>query len=282
MQHSPAISVEEHYNYDHFHPTTLKRDFKLVMKPSGPLLGDEAPDFSLQDTQGQLWTLRELRGRPVVLIFGSGTCPMTTGSTPGLNKLYREFGDEAQWLMIYVREAHPGEAMPAHGSLAQKRDQAERLRTEEGIEWPVLVDELDGRIHEAYSTLPNHLFLIDHDGRIAFRGEFAHAPTLWKALAELRAQSWRGQVVQGIDKKMHMLGASVFGWRGPQRGGKIAKKDIAKGAPPLAVNLKVGQWSQPLLASLAARSRPLPLSTKLALAAGTLGLLALGVWVVRR
>lgn len=268
------MSEQERHNYSHFHPRTLGRDVRLVMQSRGPLPGEPAPDFILSDIEGHNWTLSELRGRPVVLIFGSGTCPMTTGSLPGLNKLYQEKGDTAQWLTVYVREAHPGENMPAHESLEQKRHQAKRMRDEEGIGWPVLIGELDGSTHQAYTELPNHIFLIDREGNVAFRGEFAHAPSLHEALAQLEAQDGVGPVSFRIDRSMHMLGATAFGWRGPQRGGEVSKRDIVKRAPPLAANLKMGEMMQPLLAPLAARSRPLPTGAKVAMVAGALGLAA--------
>src|ERR1041384_1229 len=44
--------------------------------------GDVAPDFSLQDIEGKKTVrLSELKGKPVVLIFGSCTCPPFVAST---------------------------------------------------------------------------------------------------------------------------------------------------------------------------------------------------------
>lgn len=270
-----AARIEERYNYDHFHRQTLGRDAKLAMMPEGPLPGDQAPDFQLQDTEGREWRLSELRGQPVVLMFGSGTCPMTTGSLPGLKRLHREFRHETQWLMVYVREAHPGEDMPAHETHEQKRQQAARMKREEGVDWPVLIGELDGTTHKAYSELPNHLFLIDRDGRVTFRGEFAHAPSLYEAMKAAEAQAWRGKVPHSLDRMVHMLGASTYGWRGPARGGNVAVHDLIQGAPPLAANLWLGKMMRPVLAPIAGRAKPLPAGAKLAIAAGALGLLAL-------
>lgn len=280
MQPHPAGRLDaQQYNYKHFQSITLARDIKLVFKPEGPLPGDRAPDFTLGDTTGKSWTLKELRGKPVVLIFASGTCPMTTGSLPGLSKLYAERGETEQWLMVYVREAHPGEDMPAHKTMEQKRDQAERLKREGAVPWPIILDELDGSTHQRYSTLPNHVFLIDEDGVVAFRGEFVHAPTLFRALEQLSLQGNRGVIPLGLDKKAHMLGPTAYGWRGPDRGGKVSKQDLIKKMPPLAANLLMGKAMQPLLAPLASRSRPLPPKAKAAMAIGALGLLAL---IVRR
>ncbi|WP_181295051.1 peroxiredoxin [Pseudomonas sp. Q2-TVG4-2] len=278
VQQPPSV-----YNYDRFHPSTLGKDVKLVMSSPGPMPGDLAPDFTVQDIDGKTWRLNELRGQPVVLIFGSGTCPMTTGSLPGLTALHRERGqDGVQWLMFYVREAHPGEEMPAHHSMEQKRQQARRLRDEDGVEWPILVGELDGATHRQYTELPNHLLLIDTEGRVAFRSEFAHAPTLWRALQQLEVNGWVGPVDQGVDKTMHMVGPTAYGWGGPSRGGKIAINDLVKGAPPLAANLWLGQFMRPMLAPIAERSRPLPPAAKLGLALAAVGLAALAIRMLKR
>lgn len=37
-----------------------------------PMLGEEAPDFSLESLDGETVTLSELRGSPVVVHFGAG------------------------------------------------------------------------------------------------------------------------------------------------------------------------------------------------------------------
>jgi len=280
MQPQNANKLDaQQYNYNRFQAMTLGRDVKLVANPVGPLPGDVAPDFTLEDTSGKSWTLKELRGQAVVLIFASGTCPMTTGSLPGLSKLYAERKGTEQWLTVYVREAHPGEDMPAHGTMEQKRHQAERLKREASVAWPILVDELDGSTHQQYSVLPNHVFLIDHDGVVAFRGEFVHAPTLFRALEQLEQQGNRGVIPLGIDKRPHMLGPTAYGWRGLDRGGKVSKQDVIKKMPPLAANLLMGKAMQPLLAPLASRSRPLPPQAKVAMTVGALGVLGL---VIRR
>ena len=38
-------------------------------QPIRPQLGHPAPDFELADSAGGVWSLREQRGRPVILIF---------------------------------------------------------------------------------------------------------------------------------------------------------------------------------------------------------------------
>jgi hypothetical protein len=267
----------EQYNYDHFKPGALMKDLELTHRPEGPRPGDVAPDFELQDLDGTTWRLGELRDRPVVLVLGSASCPMTQGGLPGLQGVYDDYQDRAQWLSVYVREAHPGEHLQPHRTKEQKREQASRLRTDEGVAWPILVDDLNGTTHVAYGLLPNPVFLIDADGRVAFRGDYSHGPTLRRALDHLVEQGGRGTVPEGEDKMMHMAGATAYGWEALRRSGDTAVRDVATGLPPLAANLWLGHQMKPVLDPLARRSRPLPLSLKAGLAFGA-GLAAAGLW----
>lgn len=269
------------YNHEHFHSTIFARDLQ-AMRGSGRLHpGDEAPDFDLQDTEARSWRLSELRGRPVVLILGSASCPMTRGAVASLQEVYHDYRDRTEWLMMYVREAHPGEGLPPHKTFEQKQRHADFLRRDDQIAWPIVVDDLQGTTHRAYGLLPNPIFLIDADGRIAFRGDFSHGPSLRRALDRLFAQGQKGAIPHGEDHVMHMLGASVYGWHAVLRSGDGAVQDIVVGMPPLAASLWIGSMMSPVLEPLAGRSRSLPAALKVGAAAG-LGLLAVGVWKALR
>lgn len=198
---------------------------------------------------------------------------------PSLKRVYEEFRAESEWLFVYVREAHPGENFQAHASYEQKVRQAELFRRAENLPWPVLVDDLAGTVHRAYGELPNPVFLIDTEGRVAFRGDFSHGPTLHRALRQLLDQGGHGAVPEGEDKRPHMLGATAFGWGALERGGKQSIGDVVRRMPPLAANLWLGDKMRSALAPLASRDRPLPPAVKWAIA----GLLvAAAVAVARR
>jgi glutathione peroxidase-family protein len=71
----------------------LAKDVKLIRHPEGPRLGELAPDFALKDTQGEASQLTDFRDKPVILIIGSGTFPMTQGNLPGLQGVYQDYAD---------------------------------------------------------------------------------------------------------------------------------------------------------------------------------------------
>lgn len=63
----------DEYNYEHFRMKHLLADLGRTMQAEGVRPGQEGPDFDLESTDGQRTRLSSLRGRPVVLHFGSST-----------------------------------------------------------------------------------------------------------------------------------------------------------------------------------------------------------------
>ena len=68
---------------------------------------------------------------------------------------------------MLVRQAHPGPRVPPYRSLEQKLQDAHSYQRDEGIPWPVLVDDLAGTVHQVYGRLADPTYLIDADGRVA-------------------------------------------------------------------------------------------------------------------
>ena len=96
--------------------------------------------------------------------------------------MYKRYGDRVAFLGIYVREAHPtdGWLLESNSRLGievkQPTSQVERFGvaarccTLLKMTIPLLVDELDDRVGRAYSGMPDRLYLIDRDGRVAYKG----------------------------------------------------------------------------------------------------------------
>lgn len=218
------------YNYAHFNREILRQ---IEVPLTGPRPGQRAPDFKATALDGEKVRLGDYEGKKnVLLIFGSATCPMTSGSIRGINELYDEFrGDEIEFLFVYVREAHPGERLPAHNSLTQKIRAARVLRDEEDIKMPVVVDDLRGSIHRRYSQLPNSAFLIDKSGRIVFRCMWAAPEKLGHAITELLQVQQDGAVdhavvAGGQDLSIPLSYGALFSYRALERGGEEALRDF--------------------------------------------------------
>ncbi len=182
--------MEGRYNYQHFKFAPYKRLFGDFLK-SMPI-GSEAPDFACTDTEGRRTRLSDYRGRSfVVLEFGCITCaPAVTQSalysTSISRKLVSRFaGKGVEFLMVYTREAHPGERTPGHRSFREKMEAARRFKKVDRISLRVLVDGLDGRIHRKYGLLPNMVYIVDKKGNIAYKASWTDAGDVGEALSNL-------------------------------------------------------------------------------------------------
>src|SRR5215475_15701386 len=241
------------YNYEHF----SREIFHDLAETSfsGPAPGERAPDFRVTTLDGDSVRLSDFaKKKNVLLLFGSATCPMTASSIGGINELYDRYrGDDIEFLFIYVREAHPGEIIPAHSSMREKTEAARLLRDEEDMHMPILVDDLRGSIHRKYSKLPNPAFLIDKSGRVAFLSLWSKPTGLGRAIQELlEIQEERGVnhvvVNGGQDLEMPMPYSSIYAYRALERGGKESLNDFrhAMGLPA-RVAMTASHIARPLL-----------------------------------
>jgi peroxiredoxin len=221
----------DNYNYGHFSGETLGE--LEHARFSGPAAGESAPDFKAVTLDGGTVRLSDYRGRKnVLLVFGSVTCPMTAASIGAINELYEQFrGDDVEFLFVYVREAHPGEQVPAHRSADAKARAATLLRNEEKVDMPIVVDSIGGNIHRRYSRLPNPSFLIDRSGRVAFRSMWSNAKELAAALDELRELQRERRVEHvvvrgGEDVSMPLTYSKLYSYRALERGGEDSLNDF--------------------------------------------------------
>jgi hypothetical protein len=158
----------------------------------GPKLDESAPDFTLKTNDGKAdVTLSRLTGpKPVVLIFGSFTCGPFRSQAGNIEKLYRRYKDRANFVMVYVRDAHPtdGWRMESNDRLgavtAQPTTYDERVAVAQkcgrllDLGFPMLVDTIDDSVGARYSGMPGRLYLIDRQGKVAYKS--GRGPYLFK------------------------------------------------------------------------------------------------------
>jgi peroxiredoxin len=152
-------------------------------------VGAAAPDFDAYRLDGSIVLLGDFRSRShVVMMTGAVTSPMCASEVPAFNQLHKDCdGRGVSFLLLYTRESHPAENYSAHRSLEQKIAYARELQQLEKVEFPIIVDHLDGRIHRAYGLWPNALFVIHKDGRLIFRSTMANHGELRQFLEDLLA-----------------------------------------------------------------------------------------------
>jgi thiol-disulfide isomerase/thioredoxin len=74
----------------------------LQPDPLSPKLRGPAPDLELADAAGKRWSLKALRGRPVLVSFWATWCPPCVEEMPSLEAMARRLGDRATVLAVSV------------------------------------------------------------------------------------------------------------------------------------------------------------------------------------
>ncbi len=169
------------YNYQEFPQWFNSKELKRVTEEFRTSLkvGTKAPEFEATTLEGERVRLSDFKGRAhVVLECGCSTCPPFVNSVKyaslSIEKLYNEYKSKGfQFFLLYVREAHPGEIIGAHSSYEEKQHRARELKEKEGMSIPILVDTLDGQVHRSYGSRANSVFIINKDGLLVFKSEWA-------------------------------------------------------------------------------------------------------------
>lgn len=99
-----------------------------------------------------------------------------------LHNLWERYGDRVAFLVVYIKEAHPEDGWVVNSnreqgirlfdptSLEERAEVAEACALALEIRMPVALDELDNEVARRYGALPDRLYLIGADGRVAFQG----------------------------------------------------------------------------------------------------------------
>ena len=218
------------YRFEHLNLGLFLQDVRFGGTALVP--GDRLPDATLFDLDEREVSLRSLAaGRPIALVTGSTTCPATASSMPDLKGLEERYGDHVQFVLLQVREAHPGAEVGQPHTLRDKVQHAELMRKVYAVGWPVLVDDIDGTLHRQLGTEPNSLHIISADGEILYRALFAGDAGVEKAIAAVAAG-------EQLTKKSSQSLLPVFNSVGFMHdtvvdAGAGAYSDMVKTAPPL-------------------------------------------------
>ncbi|MEM1057984.1 MAG: deiodinase-like protein [Verrucomicrobiota bacterium] len=175
----PELNSPYPYNYPRF-----RADFHDLRDFAGPRAGEAFPPHRFRTVDGRTGTLNELfPGQWVALESGSCTCPMYARNVEAMARL-AERHPECSFAVLYVREAHPGERIPAHQSQDEKLVHADGLRHHHR-EWrSILVDDLEGSAHRRLGLMPNFVYLVSPEGCVHFRRDWSVPQDLEKALAD--------------------------------------------------------------------------------------------------
>jgi thiol-disulfide isomerase/thioredoxin len=227
------------YRYDHprLFPDVLN---DMVMGDDDLGAGDglRPPALTLLDgTRIDSWHSAD--GRPTLIIFGSRTCPVTISAAPALVRLHERFGEVARFLFVYVREAHPGGSIPQPRTLEEKQRNAAALKAELALPFEVAVDDIDGGLHRQLGARPNSAYIVDRDGVILFRAQWANVD---KPLAQALAALAQGRPIRRREATSTMTAvARMIGFMAPVHAaaGRGARRDTWMVMPPLGLMMLI-------------------------------------------
>ena len=123
--------------------------------------------------------------RPVVLVFGSYTCPKLRTSAAELKRIAAAYHDRVDFRLVYISEAHAGGGaesqwqstinkkegidLPAPADLAAKKEHGELCLRKLSLPFALEVDGMNAAAEKAYDAWPSRLYLVGQDGRVTFQ-----------------------------------------------------------------------------------------------------------------
>lgn len=157
------------YNYSRFKVSNYEYE-----KFPGPKAGEKMLDFTLHTMDGNEISLSDFKGKWLVLETGSLTCPMYVKNIRPIGELTEKYPD-VEFVVVYVREAHPGSRRGAHSSVQEKTSFAAEMKEEFNENRRVLIDDLNGSMHQACGSFPNMIYIIDPEGTVVYRCDWSFA-----------------------------------------------------------------------------------------------------------
>jgi cytochrome c biogenesis protein CcmG, thiol:disulfide interchange protein DsbE len=135
-------------------------------KIPAPREGFLAPDFSLQNQQGETIQLSDLRGQAVLVNMWASWCGPCKAEMPAMQEVYEEYSDRGFTILA------------VNTTFQDDRDGALSFARGLGLTFPILFD-LDGAVSQKYQVraMPTSFF-VDQEGiirRVVFGGPMSEA-----------------------------------------------------------------------------------------------------------
>jgi hypothetical protein len=99
-----------------------------------------------------------------------------------MEAMYQRFRHQVAFFVVYVQEAHPTDGWQVdsnvqegilyrqHQTFDEREAVAHACSLDLHLPLPILVEEIDNIIDEAYGAAPERLYVIGADGRVAYQG----------------------------------------------------------------------------------------------------------------
>lgn len=125
---------------------------------------DQAPDFSLKGQDGKTYSLKDYKGKIVVLEWFNNDCPYVKKhyDSSNMQEIQKKYtGKGVVWFSVSSTKAEN----------AIKAEELSKIYADRKSKATAILMDTDGSVARAYSakTTP-HLFIINADGKIAYTG----------------------------------------------------------------------------------------------------------------
>jgi len=164
--------------------TFLRERFNPDFKSRGIEVGERIPELMVTTQHGAQQSLARLwQKRPVLLVTGSLTCPVSRREIPSVEGIRKKFGDRVFVAVLYTQEAHPSAGpfpYEDHGQPKQNRIEglaraqprtleergklADEFKDRLRLSVPVVLDDMRNQAWETFGGGPNMALLVDRDG----------------------------------------------------------------------------------------------------------------------
>ena len=171
------------YNYEHFNP----KDYNFTTF-EGPKAGENFIDFEAIKIDGTKVFLASYLDKPIVLETGSITCPMYANTKEDMNKIQEEYPD-VHFLLLYIREAHPGAKTPQITTMKEKIEHAKLTDKYYHEQREILIDTVNGDAHKLYGSMPNMTYVIGKNGIVKFRANWTNIDALKSVLKDIHTDT---------------------------------------------------------------------------------------------
>ena len=121
---------------------------------------NKAPDFTVENVDGEAVSLSSMEGKPVVLNFWASWCPPCKSEMPDFQKAYETYGEEIQFMMVDLTD----------GS-RETRETAGKFIEEQGFTFPVYYDVNQEGAYAFYVSAVPATYFIDEKGMVVAAGK---------------------------------------------------------------------------------------------------------------
>ncbi len=137
-----------------------KADEKLAGQIKSQMLNEPAPDFTLTNLKGQKVSLKDLKGKIVVVDFWATWCGPCVSSFPAMETVIKKFSGEPNVKFLFVNTWE---------NVKDKKENAEKFIEKNKYPFEVLLDTENKVVGEYHVAGIPTKFFIDKNGNIRFK-----------------------------------------------------------------------------------------------------------------